>query len=566
MSHAFSKLRLALGLALGFVVFRIGYAIIFTGASSGETLLPLSGVRLSGIFSHVVLFGSVGINGLQNAILGALPFAAAILGFGLISALVPPSKIIQLGQRSKSGLLASLSIGLSSIPSLLDAAARISKANRMRSERKSRILIPLLETAIERAGSAAIRFALAPRKSLPQNNSVRLYNLGVDGVFSGVNLSLESGDVVVISGATGCGKSTLLESILGIQRLRSGRSVRGRVELFGFDPEPRLSEISGLVGYLPQQPRAWFMSDRSAEELLAPALDWIDFADQPIHQLSEGQVVKLATSNAVAHQPRLIVLDEPFAALDKESRKKLNQLIQGWSLAGSIVVIAEHELESIDLPNAKFFVLGDRLSPGKYAPTQQLPHRKLPVVARELLLDCQVPKIRDLVLPPSITIHRAERIVLRGPNGIGKTSLLSRLSKDFPGARMVPERTEDFFVCQSVAEELERSDKIARAASGLTLLTLESLIPVTEKLLTAHPRDLSAGTKLALAIAMQLAHKPQLLLVDEPVKGLDAAARERVAEVLACVAETGCAVLFATHDENFAQSADRVIELSAVRA
>lgn len=566
MSHAFSKLRLALGLALGFVVFRVGYAIIFTGASSGETLLPLSGVRLSGIFSHVVLFGSVGVNGLQNAILGALPFAAAILGFGLISALVPPSKIIQLGQRSKSGLLASLSIGLSSIPSLLDAAARISKANRMRSERKSRILIPLLETAIERAGSAAIRFALAPRKSLPQNNSVRLYNLGVDGVFSGVNLTLESGDVVVISGATGCGKSTLLESILGIQRLRSGRSVRGHVELFGLDPEQGLSQISGLVGYLPQQPRSWFMSDRSAEELLAPALDWIDFADQPIHQLSEGQVVKLATSNAVAHQPRLIVLDEPFAALDKESRKKLNQLIQGWSLAGSIVVIAEHELESIDVPNAKFFVLSDRLSPGKYAPTQQLPHRKLPVVGRELLLDYRVPKIRNLVLPPSITIHRAERIVLRGPNGIGKTSLLSRLSKDFPGARMVPERTEDFFVCQSFAEELERSDRIARAVSGLTLLTLESLIPVTEKLLTTHPRDLSAGTKLALAIAMQLAHKPQLLLVDEPVKGLDAAARERAAEVLACVAETGCAVLFATHDENFAQSADRVIELSAVRA
>jgi energy-coupling factor transport system ATP-binding protein len=63
---------------------------------------------------------------------------------------------------------------------------------------------------------------------------------------------------------------------------------------------------------------------------------------------------------------------------------------------------------------------------------------------------------------------------------------------------------------------------------------------------------------------MQLSFKPTLLLVDEPVKGLDPLAKERVSEVLACVAETGCAILFATHDENFAVCADKRLELSAV--
>jgi energy-coupling factor transport system ATP-binding protein len=90
------------------------------------------------------------------------------------------------------------------------------------------------------------------------------------------------------------------------------------------------------------------------------------------------------------------------------------------------------------------------------------------------------------------------------------------------------------------------------------------MIPLSEPLLRTHPRDLSAGTKLALAIAMQLSYKPEILLIDEPVKGLDPIAREKTAEVLACVAETGCAVIFATHDEHFARSANTQIRISGV--
>lgn len=56
---------------------------------------------------------------------------------------------------------------------------------------------------------------------------------------------------------------------------------------------------------------------------------------------------------------------------------------------------------------------------------------------------------------------------------------------------------------------------------------------------------------MALAIAIQLAWKPQVILIDEPTRGLDAMARIAMAEVLRCVAETGTAVLFASHDESF---------------
>jgi energy-coupling factor transport system ATP-binding protein len=82
-------------------------------------------------------------------------------------------------------------------------------------------------------------------------------------------------------------------------------------------------------------------------------------------------------------------------------------------------------------------------------------------------------------------------------------------------------------------------------------------------MLITHPRDLSAGTKLVLALSIALALRPQLLLIDEPVKGLDTHTRSLMAEVLACVQETGCAVLFATHDQAFAAKANKRIELES---
>jgi ABC-type Mn2+/Zn2+ transport system ATPase subunit len=64
---------------------------------------------------------------------------------------------------------------------------------------------------------------------------------------------------------------------------------------------------------------------------------------------------------------------------------------------------------------------------------------------------------------------------------------------------------------------------------------------------------------------MQLCHKPQLLLLDEPVQGLDSRSRAQLAETLRCVQETGCAIVFATHDLFFAKSfADKTISLTDV--
>ena len=78
-----ARLNAAFWLAVGFVLFRLVYAVTFTGASSGEVLVDLPGLRVGGIFSQVMLFGHIWADGLLRAIIGALPFASAILAFGV---------------------------------------------------------------------------------------------------------------------------------------------------------------------------------------------------------------------------------------------------------------------------------------------------------------------------------------------------------------------------------------------------------------------------------------------------------------------------------------------------
>jgi energy-coupling factor transport system ATP-binding protein len=130
---------------------------------------------------------------------------------------------------------------------------------------------------------------------------------------------------------------------------------------------------------------------------------------------------------------------------------------------------------------------------------------------------------------------------------------------------LVPDKVGDYFVTGSLDEELARADKVASVAKGYTKTTFLSLVEPDGSDFARHPLDLSIGTQLALATAMQLSHKPQLLLLDEPVQGLDSRSRAQLAETLRCVQETGCAIVFATHDLFFAKSfADKTISLTDV--
>ena len=105
------------------------------------------------------------------------------------------------------------------------------------------------------------------------------------------------------------------------------------------------------------------------------------------------------------------------------------------------------------------------------------------------------------------------------------------------------------------------ADRDAGATAGTTRTLLDRLSPGIDD--DRHPRDLSEGQKLSLALAIVLAAAPQLVLLDEPTRGLDYSSKRRLVEILRELAGSGHGVVLATHDvELVAEVATRVVVLA----
>jgi energy-coupling factor transport system ATP-binding protein len=125
----------------------------------------------------------------------------------------------------------------------------------------------------------------------------------------------------------------------------------------------------------------------------------------------------------------------------------------------------------------------------------------------------------------------------------------------------VPQEPTDLLVADQVGAECAASDRDCGADPGTTRAMLDRLAPGIDD--ATHPRDLSEGQRLALALSVVLAAKPPVLLLDEPTRGLDYAAKRRLVTTLRDLAAAGHCVLLATHDvELAAEVATRVVVLA----
>ncbi|MCM0619749.1 ABC transporter ATP-binding protein [Nocardioides bruguierae] len=114
---------------------------------------------------------------------------------------------------------------------------------------------------------------------------------------------------------------------------------------------------------------------------------------------------------------------------------------------------------------------------------------------------------------------------------------------------LLPQDAGDLLYLETVAEELASADREAEAP-GTARALLDTLAPGVRD--EAHPRDLSEGQRLALALVLVLVPRPPVLLLDEPTRGLDYRAKGALAAALRSLADEGRAVLVATHDVEFA--------------
>ena len=128
-------------------------------------------------------------------------------------------------------------------------------------------------------------------------------------------------------------------------------------------------------------------------------------------------------------------------------------------------------------------------------------------------------------------------------------------------AGLVPQEPRDLLYADTVAHECRSADADAGAAPGSCRALVSRLLPDIPD--TTHPRDLSEGQRLALALSIILTARPPLLLLDEPTRGLDYAAKARLVALLRELAAEGHAVVLATHDvELVAELAHRVVVLA----
>ncbi len=183
-----------------------------------------------------------------------------------------------------------------------------------------------------------------------------------------------------------------------------------------------------------------------------------------------------------------------------------------------------------------------------------------------------------------LDVSAGEVVAVMGRNGSGKSTLLAQLAglraptggrvevlgqapSRMPPRRLitmvglVPQDAGVLLYGESVQAECATADRETGLDSGTTAAMLESVLPEVPR--DHHPRDLSEGQRLALAMAIVLAPRPPLILLDEPTRGLDYPSKHRLVSTLRKLAADGVCVVLATHDvELVAQVATRAVVLA----
>ncbi|AYG04710.1 ATP-binding cassette domain-containing protein [Gryllotalpicola protaetiae] len=650
-----APLRQAAIFAAVFVAVRVVYAAVFAGASgTGIRLLDLPLITLPAPFTGVRLLGPVTLDGLAAVALSAVPFAAVIFGFGLLNALfdVRPWFAAAARRGPLRSFARSLVIAWQTLPALAAALRRAARAARLRGERPGpRVLVPVLEDAIERAVTLAASLELRGFAASRRLDGACEVPVRVSGAvlarpgcaLSIPSLSLATGTLTVLTGATGAGKSTVLDALSGLFQHADGGVQQGVIEVGGIDRAlvpPR--DTAGFVGAVAQRVRAAFVGETVAEELgfalalrgvapvivgarvaeVAERLGFPHLLSRPISALSAGEAELVAIGAALAERPTLLLVDEPLAELDSAARPRVVAALASLAHEGGMcVLVAEHrvawfsgvadgwlsiadgKLAELDASSAalrsghQFSAPSPHWCPpgtngGGEAPTGASGGEVVSSSKRagEVVAEARGVSVehgeRPAVDDVSLALAAGEIVALTGPNGAGKSSLLWELAVPRESGRvfvrgddvrtlthrdrrsavaLVPESLEDLFVTDSVAAECRRADR--RASRGATLRRVGELLGHDATALAdTHPRDLSGGQRVCLAVALQLAADPAVLLIDEPVRGLDHDAQREVAAAIRRAAANGTAVMFATHETEFAAAvAQRTIRLEQGR-
>jgi NitT/TauT family transport system ATP-binding protein len=188
------------------------------------------------------------------------------------------------------------------------------------------------------------------------------------------DLDIEAGQFVCLLGASGCGKSTLLQLIAGLDHPSTGTIDADGAAVQGPSPDRvLLFQDAALFPWLTVEDNVKFglrQSSRPAAEQDRIARDWIDrvhlhgFEQAYVHQLSGGMRQRVALARALATDPSMLLMDEPFGALDALTRDRLHEELESlWSATRKTVVFVTHNVREAVALGDRVIVLSPR--PGR---------------------------------------------------------------------------------------------------------------------------------------------------------------------------------------------------------
>jgi energy-coupling factor transport system ATP-binding protein len=449
---------------------------------------------------------------------------------------------------------------------------------------------------------------------------------GTQPAVKDVDLQVQAGEFVLLTGPTGCGKSTLLRLCAGLLQRHGAGEVLGGVQIDGQDPgsiPPSLRVAK--IGFVSQQPVDQLVAGTLGDELafalesagwdgaridarIPELLDLIGLnldPDRSVEALSGGQKQRLVIGAAIAGGAQLLLLDEPLAQLDPAGARGLVGVLRRLADQGHIVLMVEHRLgpclDHVDrliqmeegrilsdqaaaevdrqaLSEAGFFIprpSAKTLLATDVEPDHPIaPEGEIRVSAQDLSFTW--PQTTEPVLHSiSLRFHAGERIALLGPNGSGKSTLIGALARSLDAEGVmtigsvidVPQDPDLALFCSTVARELAYGP----ADHGLSGTDLQERVAQSatalslSDLMDRAPQALSRGQRLRVAVAATLSCAPDVLLLDEPSAGQDRIQVERMMVALQEAMSEGVLV-FATHDLELARRhATRILTMDEGR-
>lgn len=386
-------------------------------------------------------------------------------------------------------------------------------------------------------------------------------------ILNKLTFTIQAGERVVITGPSGCGKTTLLYLCNRLFPDNCDGILTGSVKLFEKESTSYIpGEINHRIATVFQDPDAQFCM-QTVEEELAFTLENLhvpkeemdkricevlaltnlsEFRHATIQKLSGGQKQRIATACALIMEPEVLLLDEPISHLDPYAAKKYVEWLDRLQMKRKMTIVAiEHRLDLW----GEFFDRSIPLIQGKSS--SPLERRKNSLKEDVSIVVSKI-KAQPFLKETSFSLKQGEIAVLAGPNGSGKSTLLKALCQLIPTSGKVepsflgyvPQSPEFLFITKSVRDEVAY-DGGSNAEEILTRLQLQS---VSE----AHPFAVSHGQKRRVAIAAMLCDGREVILMDEPTSGQDAAALSELFQLIDERARSGATFVIVTHDMEFA--------------